>query len=129
MLQINKYYCRKNFVYKFDCFLTVIVVTSTTCVSQHLQCPSLPLNLCQVLVITMWLIMKAPLNTICLVLPLSRRPVDGQGEYLERRTHQGQVCYVTEDNKNEPHSLGPSVVCVVLDKVYGIKPLAMFGKF
>ena len=77
----------------------------------------------------MWLIMKAPLNTICLVLPLSQRLVDGQGEYLERRTHQGQVCYITENNKNEPQSLGPSAVFVVLDKVYGIKPSVTFGKF
>lgn len=85
----------KNCMYEFDVFsYFLLAVTSTTCASQRLQCPSHHLNPCQVLVITMWSIMKAPLNTTCLVLPLSQQPVDGQGEYSERRTHRGQVCYI-----------------------------------
>ena len=82
----------------FSYFL--LAVTSTTCASRHLQCPSHPSSPCLVLVITMWSIMKAPLNTTCLVLLLSQQLVDGQGEFLERRTHRGQVRYITDCSNN-----------------------------
>ena len=66
-------------------------VTSITCVSRHLRCPSHLWSPCQGQVITMWWTTRAPLNTTCPVLHLSQLPVDGQGGHRERKMSLDQV--------------------------------------